>query len=416
MQISFFGGAREVGRSTIFLNGEKKFLLDYGIKINNKTEYPLPLPYVPDAYILSHAHLDHSGYSPFLYTHGTVPAYGTPPTIELSELLINDSIKINKRKRQRQDFSKGDLKRFERAYMPCDYGAEFDIGNFTISLFDAGHITGSAITLIVNRKTGKRLVYTGDFKLEPQLLQTGAKVVKSDVLIMESTYADREHPDRAALTKSFIEEVKEIVENNGTALVPVFAVGRAQEMLTLLYKNNLIHYAVIDGMAQKASEIVMHYPDYAPNKDMLFAAMKNATWIGNEISRSKIGSPSIVVTTAGMLNGGPVLDYIFMLNKRSKIFLTGYQLEGTNGRNLLEGKPIIVNSKKHVIKTPVSYYDFSAHAGRKDLYEYVRKSNPEKVICVHGDAKVAADFAESLKLEGFDAVAPKLGETVNVPL
>ena len=73
MQISFFGGAREVGRSAIFLNGEKKFLLDYGIKLNNKTEYPLPLPYVPDAYILSHAHLDHSGYSPFLYTHGTVP-------------------------------------------------------------------------------------------------------------------------------------------------------------------------------------------------------------------------------------------------------------------------------------------------------------------------------------------------------
>ncbi|MGC8628630.1 MAG: MBL fold metallo-hydrolase [Candidatus Micrarchaeia archaeon] len=416
MQITFLGGAREVGRSAILVNAEKKFLLDYGIKLDDKTEYPLRINGKIDAYILSHAHLDHSGFAPALYSNSYVEAYGTPPTIELTRLLVEDSIKINKRKRLRQPFSKGDLRRFERAYTPCEYNTEIDVGAYTLSLHDAGHITGSSITKIVDRRSGKTLVYTGDYKLEPQTLQKGAEVVKSDILITESTYADREHPDRAALVKSFVDEIREIIENGGTALVPVFAVGRAQEILTVLYKNNLIDYAVIDGMAQKASEIVMRHPGYSTNENLLMSAMKNATWIGAEKSRQKVTSPAIVVTTAGMLNGGPVLDYILDLNQKSKIFLTGYQLPGTNGRKLLEGKPIDINGRKQVIKTPVSYFDFSAHAGRKDLYEYVRKSKPEKVICVHGDSNVAANFAESLKLEGFDAVAPKLGETIEINL
>ncbi|MEM3859469.1 MAG: MBL fold metallo-hydrolase, partial [Candidatus Micrarchaeaceae archaeon] len=280
MQISFLGGAGEVGRSAILLSGDKRFLLDYGIKIDGKTDYPQRLQKRVDAYVLSHAHLDHSGFAPALYTNNYVPAYGTLPTIELSRLLIEDSIKINMRKKAKQEFSKGDLRRFERAYVPLEYGSEIDIGNYTLSLFDAGHITGSAITLIINRETGRRLVYTGDYKLEPQLLQKGAEIVKSDILITESTYADREHPDRNALIKSFVDEIRKIVENNGIALLPVFAVGRAQEILTVLYKNNLIDYAIIDGMAQKASEIVMHYPEYSINKNTLFAAMKNTTWIG----------------------------------------------------------------------------------------------------------------------------------------
>ncbi|MEM3781431.1 MAG: MBL fold metallo-hydrolase [Candidatus Micrarchaeaceae archaeon] len=416
MQISFLGAAREVGRSAILANGSKRFLLDYGVKLDGKTEYPQRLRTKIDAYVLSHAHLDHSGFAPALYTNGYVPAYGTPPTIELSRLLIEDSIKINARKKVRQEFSKGDLKRFQRAYVPLEYGSEVDIGNYTLSLFDAGHITGSAITLIINRETGKRLAYTGDYKLEPQMLQKGADVVKSDVLITESTYADREHPDRNALIKSFVDEIREIVENGGIALLPVFAVGRAQEMLAILYKNNLIDYAMIDGMAQKASDIVMRYPDYSTNKDTLFAAMKNTTWVGSERNRKSITGPSIIVTTSGMLTGGPVLDYVRMLNQKSKIFLTGYQIPGTNGRNLMEGKPLVIDGKKYAIKTLVSYYDFSAHAGRKDLYEYIRKSGPEKIICVHGDANVASNFAESLKLEGFDAVAPALGETISVDL
>ncbi|MGC8676329.1 MAG: MBL fold metallo-hydrolase [Candidatus Micrarchaeia archaeon] len=414
MQISFLGGAREVGRSAILLNGEKRLLFDYGVKLDGKTEYPIRPNKKPDAYVLSHAHLDHSGFAASLYSNNYVPAFGTPPTIELSKLLIEDSIKINMRKKVKQEFSKGDLRRFERAYTPCEYGSEIDIGNYTLGFFDAGHITGSAITLLTNRLTDRRLVYTGDFKLEPQFLQKGAEIVKSDILITESTYADREHPDRSALVKSFVEEVKEIIDNGGFALVPVFAVGRAQEILTLLYKNNLIDYAVIDGMAQKASEIVMHYPAYSTNKSLLLAAMKNATWIGAERKRNSVSSPAIIVTTSGMLTGGPVLNYILALNHKSKVFLTGYQLPGTNGRNLMDGKPITVDGKKYAVKTPVAYYDFSAHAGMHDLYEYIRKSNPEKVICVHGDAKVASNFAESLKLEGIDAVAPSVGETLNI--
>jgi putative mRNA 3-end processing factor len=115
-----------------------------------------------------------------------------------------------------------------------------------------------------------------------------------------------------------------------------------------------------------------------------------------------------------MLNGGPVLNYITKLNDRSKIFLTGYQVEGTNGSKLLNGQQIKIDESKYLVKTPWVYYDFSAHCGKSDHYKYVKQSNPEMVVCVHGDNASTEDFAENLKLEGFKAYAPKIGETLKI--
>ncbi len=410
MELHFLGGASEVGRSAILFKGSKNIMLDYGIKLNHKTEYPLA-PGKVDACVLSHAHIDHSGNFPFLYKEGVPITYGTEPTKELSNLLIEDSMKVGKKNHQPPKFNKHNLHTMLERFSGHEYGEEVDAGEYSITLYDAGHISGSSITKIESRKTGRRLVYTGDFKLEPQMIQGSADIIKSDVLLTETTYANREHPEREALLKRFVDEVRQTLDAGGTALIPTFAVGRAQEILAILQKNSLTDYVFIDGMARKATQVSMRYPEYIRNVNLLHDAIKKITWIGSEEHRSSaVSGPSIILTTAGMLNGGPVLNYITKLGPNSKIFLTGYQVDGTNGSKLMAGKPIMVDGRKEVVKTPWVYYDFSAHAGKSDLYEYVKKSNPEQVVCVHGDQKIADDFAESLKAEGINVSVPRQGD------
>lgn len=414
LEIQFLGGAGEVGRSAFLLKDSKNILLDYGMKINSETMYPM-LPGRVDACIISHAHLDHCGCAPLLYYESLPVTFGTEPTAPLSELLIEDSMSIRKRQHEKPKFVKRQLKTFLEKFISYGHGTEFEFDGYSITLYDAGHIPGSAITYIEKSATGRRIAYTGDFKIAPQLLQGSADIVESDVLIIESTYATRDHPNRNELIKKFVEEVKTTLDNGGTALVPCFAVGRSQEMLAILYQHGLMDYVYIDGMARKATEIIMRYPEFIRNKEILIKALKKTRWVGDRNDRfSALSVPGVIVTTAGMLNGGPVLDYITQLNSNSRIFLTGYQVEGTNGRKLLEGKPIVINGRKHQINNTVTYFDFSAHADRNDLYEYVRRSGPETVFCVHGDSENSTAFAESLKLEGFKASAPKIGDRVKI--
>ncbi len=417
MQIRFLGGAQEVGRSAIMLKDERSIMLDFGVKIDHKTEYPINTPEI-DALVLSHAHLDHSGFSAALYNDMHIPTFGTLPTLKLSTLLLEDSINIQKRQHSKVFFHKRQIRNMETKYINLDYHTSAHFGNFDLEFFDAGHISGSAITLVERAlgKDNKRVVYTGDFKLEEQLLHKGAEIVKSDVLIIESTYATREHPNRDKTIKDLVDGIKETLENGGNALVPVFAVGRAQEVLSILYKNGLTPSTYIDGMARSATTIVTNFPKFIRNNDMLSSAIKETTWIDEISSRKEaLNGPSIIVTTAGMLNGGPVLDYITKLNKNSRIFLTGYQVSGTNGRTLMDNGFITIDGNKKKISNPVSFHDLSAHADMDDLHEYVKKSSPNSVICVHGDEENTKKFASDMKDEGFRAFAPKLGETINLP-
>lgn len=408
------GGASEVGRSAILLKDSKNILLDYGIMIEGATEYPRNAGRV-DACAISHAHLDHSGYSPSLFNDGFPVTIATKPTMQLAELLIEDSMKIHKRKHQHEHYHKAQLKMMLNRYIPAVYRREIEFDRYNITLHDAGHICGSAMTVVESQSSGRRVAYTGDFKLEPQLLEAGAEIVKCDVLIMESTYADKDHPNREELIKKFVDEIKETIDNNGTALLPVFAVGRAQEMLAILNKTGLANRTFMDGMAKAATDIVAGNPDFIKDVNVLETAERKAVWINSRRHRSEaLEGGKIILTTSGMLNGGPVLDYIRRLNRNSKIFLTGYQVEHTNGYKLMNGKPIDIDGEEYRVKTPFSVYDFSAHAGKTDLHEYVKKSNPETVICVHGSKENTGRLAEDLKLEGFDAHAPKVGDVINV--
>ncbi len=382
--------------------------------VDGDTEYPINAGKV-DACIISHAHLDHSGFTPSLFNDGFPVTIATQPTMQLAELLIEDSMKIHKRKHQHEHYHKGQLKTMMNRYVPAVYGRKMEFDKYTITLHDAGHICGSAVSVVESQKTGRKIAYTGDFKVEPQLLENGADVVKTDILIMESTYANKDHPNREELVKAFADEVKETLDNNGTALIPVFAVGRAQEMLAVLNKAGLVNRTYMDGMAKAATDIVAAHPDFIADPALLESAMRRAIWINNKRHKTEaVDGGNIILTTSGMLNGGPVLDYITRLNRNSKIFLTGYQVEGTNGYHLVQGKPLNIDGTEFKVKTPLSVYDFSAHAGKTDLHEYVKKCSPEKVICVHGSAENTALLAEDLKLEGFDASAPKVGDVMTV--
>ncbi|MEM0087142.1 MAG: MBL fold metallo-hydrolase [Candidatus Micrarchaeaceae archaeon] len=408
------GGASEVGRSAIMLKDEISILLDYGIKIDGTVEYPIT-PKSVDVFALSHAHLDHSGSAPALYFAMPPITIGTKPTLELSNILIKDSMKLASRRHAKQHFFNKQLNAFNKNYISKEYGVPEELADYSITFYDAGHILGSALTLIERYNNGRRVLYTGDFKLAEQSLQYGASAVKADVLITESTYATREHPDRKKLIASFVDSIREVLDNGGTALLPSFAVGRAQELLAILYKEKLSEYVCIDGMAKEATETSLKYANLFKDAKNLESAARSAIWVGGRSDRIHITKePHIIITTAGMLNGGPVLDYIKMLNQNSKIFLTGYQIEGTNGRKVLENKPIIIDGKKFKVKIPVAFYDFSAHAGKSDLYNFVKQVDPEVVICVHGDAKSTSDFASTLEIEGFEAHAPKLNDTIEI--
>ncbi|ASI14198.1 aCPSF2 family 5'-3' exoribonuclease [Candidatus Mancarchaeum acidiphilum] len=417
MNIRILGAGQEVGRSAIMIEGEKKLMLDYGVKLeNNVPELPVAMPNV-DGIVLSHAHLDHSGAVPTYYRNKRVPTYGTSSTLSLIDLLLEDTIKIAKKEHTMPIFSKKDLGKMSNNYVNLPYHRKIDINPWKLKFYDAGHISGSAISEIERpkAKSYNKIVYTGDFKLQPQLLHYGAEMVKSDVLIIESTYANRDHPDREELISKFIAEVKETIESGGTALVPAFAVGRGQELLTMLYKNGLADVTYVDGMIRKATHLVTEGEERIKDAALLDKAIAKSSWIEEAKDRNEaLSTPSVILTTAGMLTGGPVLNYIQHLNKKSKIFLTGYQVEGTNGRMLIDQKKIILDGELKDISTPVSVYDFSAHSGKTDLYNYVRESAPNVVVCVHGSEENTKLFAETLRGEGFEAYAPKVGDKIEL--
>jgi len=385
-------------------------MLDCGIKLHSGESPEPPLAAAPEAAIISHAHLDHSGFSPALFAGGNViECFATPPTVDLCELLLRDTLKIQKLNRYKL-FSSGSLKRWKENVKALPYNMRIEWRGYEFGFGDAGHIPGSAWIEVI--KGGKKIVYSGDYKLEDTLLMKKGTVPKNvDILMTESTYSRREHPDRDQLVKQILEETKMTFENGGCALFPAFALGRSQELAIMLSKLDIPFY--IDGMAKSACEIAMEYPEYVRNFDELYRALKKAMWVGKNMDRDEIlKEPCAIITTAGMLEGGPVLEYIFKLNQNSRIFITGYQVKGTKGYELLNTGSITIDGERRKVKTPWAHYDLSAHAGRSQLFEFVKGANPQKVFCMHGDS--CESFAQELKEMGFDAYAPQVGEAFEI--
>ncbi len=406
MRLNFLGAAGEVGRSAVMLETDKRILLDCGVKIFGKEHFPLDTGKV-DTAIVSHAHLDHSGFLPSLYKKEKPVCVGTPPTHDISTLLVADSMRLMK-----YPFGDGEYRRSLKAQMPVPYETEMSIGNSRVVMHDAGHIPGAAMVEVAHGE--KSVLYTGDFKMEDTQMHLGAKQVKDvDTLIIESTYADREHPDRQEAEKFLYSRVAETVDRGGTALLPAFAVGRSQELVRVLRAFDEEIPIFMDGMGKEVTDIMMLHSQYVRDFPEFRDAMRSIEYVGGHDDRKRaLAKPAVVITTAGMMEGGPVLEYILKLNEKSRIIFTGYSVEGTNGWRLRNTGRIKLEGRETEIRHPVDYADLSAHAGKSELFDFVRNSGAEKVFCIHGDT--CTEFAAALKKEGFDAIAPKPGDSFEI--
>jgi len=339
MKLEFLGAMGCVGASGILVEeNNDRIVLDYGTKIREiPPKFPLPVE-KPKAVLLSHAHLDHCGAIPLLVKKYSTPIYALDVTKDLTELLLEDSIKVSREEGVELPFNEFDVRQTIKNFVLVDYNKPFKVGNFQITYFDAGHIPGSAMIFVENKDTN--LLYTGDINdINTRLLEKCEEdLPKVKNLIIDSTYSDREHPDRKREEKELVKMIEETISDNHPAIVAAFAVGRAQEILLILAKHGISYPLFMDGMAKKATTIINRYKKYLREPEDLEEALKFVTYVKGRMRRRLVKEAACIITTSGMLTGGPVVKYIEKLYKKEKasLILTGWQIEGTPGRILLE--------------------------------------------------------------------------------
>lgn len=418
MQIGFLGGAREVGRIGITVKTQTtQVVLDYGVLLDREPGFPMHIPPKDvNGVILTHSHLDHSGAIPIFYINDQKPLYTNRLNLELTQILIQDFIHLSS---YYLPFEYLELQSMMRNNKHLDFGVEETIGDMKVKLFNAGHTPGSAQILI--EAEGKRILYTGDYNMEESKLLAGASMDYGDLdaVITESTYANEDHTPRKDLEKRFVDAATDIVERGGTVLVPAFGVGRAQEIATILTANHFEYPVVLDGMAREASRIIMNYKEFLRDPKLFVNAMHSVEWVeGWRDRRRALRTPSVIVSPAGMLKGGPSSFYISKVGKKSNnaVFLVSYQIPGTPGKELMEKGVCTIDGKVRKVKAHYEHFDFSSHCGASQLKEGLQKlGGKPKVFVVHGAENNCELFANWAKTElGLDAVAPRTGETYHI--
>ena len=422
MKIKVLGAASEVGRSGFAVNCDgTNLLLDYGVmfakKRNDPPSYPLHIrPKDVDATIITHAHLDHSGCIPSLFDGGNTDVYCTPPTLDLSILLIEDMLKIEKNK---HSFDHRHVNSMIKNSKEIGFREPVNIGNAKFELRSSGHVIGGSTVLV--EAQGKRLFYTGDINLRGSrmLPKADLDIGDIDLLITESTYSQTNQTPREESEQGLIEFANEVMDNKGILFVPSFSVERSQEIACVLKNANFQHPVIMDGMALKVNDIMFRYPEYLKNINIFSDAINDAFLVRNHSDRKRaIEKPCVVISPAGMLVGGNAVFYMQKLafNDKNGIAMVSYQGEGTPGKKLLETGKILADGKEMKVKAIVKQFQFSGHADRDSLFDMIKniKGSP-KVLTVHGDNESCIKFAEEIQEKfGLDAYSPKLGEEISV--
>lgn len=403
MRIQFLGGASKVGSLGMLLEHDRdRLLFDYGFLPSKPPGFPINSPPVDTCYF-SHSHIDHSGMVPWLCTRHDTTAYATPVTQATCDLLFRDSIKVTNIEGYAFPYDDDDLLAAKGNLREMRFGETRKEGELEITSHPAGHIPGASMFEVMDRDD---ILFTGDIHTLNTELVWGAKPVKCDTLVMESTYAGRRHPDRLQLEHDFLKAVRATIERGGMALIPAFAVGRTQEMLLLLSKKRFEVW--VDGMGKEVSRIYRSFPESLRDARKLRRVFKDARKVRSETGREKALKGEVIVTTSGMMDGGPVIRYVERLKNdpKSGIFLTGYQVKGTNGRMLVETGMIDLHGAKVKVNCDISFFDFSAHADHDNLLDFIDGCDPERVVLMHGDNR--EELAKDI--EGREVLMPMEGE------
>ncbi len=421
LDVKVLGAANEVGRSGFLVNCDgTKLLLDYGVMFGRRgtpPQYPLHVkPKDLDAIIITHAHLDHSGNVPSLFVSGNKEVYATPPTFDLSKLLINDMLKIEK---NAHSFDLPEVNNMMRNAKEIGFKQKITKGNATFELRESGHVIGGSTVLVESDK--KRLFYTGDVKTNGSrmLREMDLDIGEIDLLITESTYAKTEQKPRKESEGELIEFANEVMDRKGILFIPSFSVERSQEIACVLRSSNFKHKIIMDGMALKVNQIMFKHPEYLRDPDVFADAIKSATAITDHAERKRaMGEPCVVISPAGMLVGGNAVYYLQELSFDSKngIALVSYQGEGTPGKKLLDTGTVSTRGRDLAVKAQVKQFQFSGHADRKELFEMIGKikGNP-KVCTVHGDAESCQMFAREIHEKfGFETFSPAVNDEISI--
>jgi KH/beta-lactamase-domain protein len=447
LRITTLGGCREVGRNAFMLSTpETRILIDCGVSVGSEG---MPYLYAPevtpisniDAVVITHAHLDHSGLVPLLYLYGyDGPIYITQPTRDLMALLLLDYLEVSAREGKKIPYKSALIRDAIRHTIPLKYGDVTDIApDVKLTLYNAGHILGSSIAYFHVGNGLYNVAFTGDMKYERTFLFDPAfnSFTRLETLVMESTYGGMHdfQPSRREAEKNLKEEIVRTLKQGGKVIIPAFAVGRSQEVMIALEGMQLEVPVYLDGMIWEATAIHSAYPEYL-NKNL-----KNSIYQGENPFLSDIfvqvddaekrkeiidgAESSIILSTSGMLNGGPVLEYLKGLasDERNTLIFVGYQAEGTLGRRIQKGWDEIqlsADGKMGNIKMRMgtaTIDGFSGHSDRNQLLEYVKRIRPlpSKVMCMHGESNKCIALASGIhKKLNIETSAPMNLETLRL--
>ena len=432
------GGFGQVGRSSMLLSTvESKVLIDCGINPGARSamdSYPrldslnMTLDEI-DAVVIGHAHLDHTGFLPMLCKYGyRGPIYCTEPTLPMMNLIQLDAIKVAAAQGRTPIYSERDVKQIMRQTITLPYGTVTDISpDIKLSLANAGHILGSALCHFHIGNGDHNFVYSGDLKFGKSILFEAAywDFPRAETLLIESTYGLQEdiQPSRQDVESAFINAVNNTLADGGKVLIPIPAVGRAQELMMVIdhymKSGEMVEAPVFtEGMISEASAIHESYPEYLarelrqkiletddnPFDSEYFTNIEHAD-AREEPMREN--SPCIILATSGMLEGGPVLEYFKNVapDKKNKVVFVSYQVNGTLGRRVLDGSKQVTMLGKDgkvevvTINCGVEKLDgFSGHSDYNQLMQFVRKLRPKlkRVLVNHGERKKSENLARSI--------------------
>lgn len=388
LKIRVLGSGREVGRAAISVEKDgRMLLLDYGTNFDEEDRPVFPAHVRPrdvDALILTHSHLDHIGAAPSLYISVFPKLYATPVTFDVSKLLLYDMIKLNG---PHLPYDEASVEDMLKAGESTRYDDEVEGGFYTFKLVYNGHIPGSAAVWV--EADGHRILYTSDMNTITTKLMDPAKFngVKADTVIIESTYGSTNHPPREETEKLFYESVEEVVRMGGTVLVPSFSVSRGQEVMSILAEKGFDYPVWVDGMIRQVTELYLAHGDYVRDHRLLSKAASMFRMVrGWQDRRRAYKKPGVIISSAGMLKGGPSLYYLkkMAVSERNAVFMVSYQADGTPGRQILTTGTYGV--EEIPVRARVQWFDFSSHTDQAGILKSLASIRGlERVVLVHGD-------------------------------